>query len=238
MTQTDDRLIVALDFSSRNEAEKLVETLGEQISFYKIGYELTYGGEGLALGRELIKAGKKVFFDLKLLDIENTVAKGVEAIAKTGASMLTVHAYPQAMAGAVKAANGSDLTLLAVSVMTSMDENDLMEAGYDRDVESLVGLRAYQAKEAGMGGVVCSAFEAALVHKMTDGKMAIVTPGIRPESAALNDQKRAVSPGDALSWGASHLVVGRPITRASNPLAAVLDIQEEMARADIEQENE
>ena len=238
MSQADNRLIVPLDFSSRAKAETLVEKLSEHVSFYKIGYQLTYSGEGIALGRELIKAGKKVFFDLKLLDIGNTVAKGVEAIVETGATMLTIHAYPQAMASAVEAAKGSDLTLLAVSVMTSMDENDLMEAGYDRDVESLVGLRSYQAKEAGMGGVVCSAFESALVHRMTEGKLAIVTPGIRPEGADIGDQKRVVSPADALNWGSTHLVIGRPIYGADNPVRAVLDIREEMVRADIEQENE
>ncbi len=225
-------MIVALDFSNRAEAEKLVGQLGERVRFYKIGYELFYGGDGLALGKELIKAGKKVFFDLKLLDIENTVAKGVAAIAATGASMLTIHGYPGAMRAAAEAAKGSDLDVLAVSVLTSMDDNDLMEAGYDRDVESLVGLRAYQAKEAGMDGVVCSAFEAALVRRMTEGKLKIVTPGIRPEGEDFGDQKRAVTPGDALSWGATHLVVGRPITRAVDPVAALFKIEEEMIAAD------
>ncbi len=233
MKQANGRLIVPLDFSSREQATKLVETLGETVSFYKIGYQLAYGGEGLALGSELIAAGKKVFFDLKLLDIDNTVAKGVEAIAKTGASMLTIHAYPQAMAGAVSAAKGSGLTLLAVSVLTSMDESDLMEAGYDRDVESLVGLRAFQAKEAGMGGIVCSAHEAALVHRMTQGKMAIVTPGIRPKGTKGNDQKRIATPKDALEWGATHLVIGRPISEAANPKKTVIQITEEMADADL-----
>ncbi len=233
MTDTDERLIVALDYESRKEAQALVETLGDKVGFYKIGYQLAYGGDGLNLGRDLIRAGKKVFFDLKLLDIENTVARAVEAIAKTGASMLTIHAYPQAMAGAVAAAGDSGLRLLGVSVLTSMDENDLMDAGYDRDVESLVGLRAYQAREAGMGGVVCSAFEAALVRKMIGEEMAVVTPGIRPEGEDPGDQKRVVSPGDALSWGASHLVVGRPVTGAVDPVAAAYKILEEMAAADL-----
>jgi len=229
---SDSRLIVALDYSDRQKAQSLVEKLGDKVSYYKIGYQLAYGDNGLEMGRELIAAGKKVFFDLKLLDIDNTVAKGVEAIAKTGASMLTIHAYPQAMAGAVEAAKGSNLSLLAVSVLTSMDENNLMEAGYDRDVESLVGLRAFQAKEAGMGGVVCSAFEAALVKKMVGDNMNIVTPGIRPDGEDAGDQKRVVTPADALSWGSTHLVVGRPITGAVDPLAATYKILEEMAFAD------
>jgi len=233
MSNADERLIVALDFSSRVKAEQLVEKLDDKISFYKIGYQMVYGAEGIELGRQLIKSGKQVFFDLKLLDIDNSVAKAVEAIAKTGASMLTIHAYPQAMAAAVTAAKGSKLSLLAVSVLTSMDENDLMEAGYDRDVESLVGLRAFQAKEAGMGGVVCSAFEAALVKKMLGDKMAIVTPGIRIEGAASGDQKRVVTPADALSWGATNLVVGRPITAAVDPIAATYKILEEMSMVDL-----
>ena len=233
MSKSDDRLIVPLDFSSREEAMDLVEALGDTVAFYKIGYQLAYGGEGLTLGSELIAAGKKVFFDLKLLDIDNTVAKAVEAIVKTGASMLTIHAYPNAMAGAIAAAKGSDLTLLAVSVLTSMDDSDLMEAGYDRDVESLVGLRAFQAKEAGMGGVVCSAHEAALVHRMTEGNMAIVTPGIRPKGSEGGDQKRIASPKNALEWGASHLVIGRPISKAADPKRAVAEIVKEMASADL-----
>lgn len=233
MTQADNRLIVPLDFSTRAEAENLVETLDDAVSFYKIGYQLAFGGDGLNLGRELIAAGKQVFFDLKLLDISNTVAKGVEAIANTGASMLTIHAYPQAMAGAVLAAKGSDLTLLAVTVMTSMDENDLMEAGYDRDVESLVGVRSFQAKELGMGGVVCSAHEAAMVDRVTQGTMSIVTPGIRPKGADIGDQKRVVTPKDALEFGSTHLVIGRPIYAAKDPIKAVQDILAEMASADL-----
>ena len=234
MSNADDRLVLALDVSSRSEAESLVEKLGDKISFYKIGYQLAYGGDGLALGAELARAGKQVFFDLKLLDIDNTVARAVEAIAGTGASMLTIHAYPQAMAGAAEAARDTDLKLLAVSVLTSMDESDLMEAGYDRDVESLVGLRAYQARQAGMGGVVCSAHEAALVRKMLGNDMSIVTPGIRPRGEDQGDQKRVVTPAEALQWGATHLVVGRPITGAVDPLAATYRILEEMAVADRE----
>jgi len=233
MSIADERLIVALDFSSRDEAQKLVEKLGSQVSFYKIGYQLFYGGDGLALGKELIEAGKQVFFDLKLLDIDNTVARAVEAIATTGASMLTVHAYPQAMAGAAAAAKGSDLSLLAVSVLTSMNNEDLMEAGYDRDVESLVGLRAFQAKEAGMDGVVCSAHEAGLVRRMAGQNMAIVTPGIRPKGTKGDDQKRVVTPKEALEWGSTHLVLGRPITQASDPAQAASGVIKQMADADL-----
>src|SRR6185437_8054712 len=149
-------LIVALDLDSRAEAEMLIERLGDAVDFYKIGYQLVYGGDGLALGKSLIARGKRVFFDLKLLDIDNTVEKGVAAIAQSGAHMLTVHAYPKAMRAAAKAATGSHLTVLGVTVLTSMDDADVAEAGYGRDVAGLVALRAQQARNAGIGGLVCS----------------------------------------------------------------------------------
>lgn len=228
MSTADDRLIVALDLSSRAEAESLVERLGDSVSFYKIGYQLFYGGDGLNVGKELIAAGKKVFFDLKLLDIENTVEKGVEAIAKTGASFLTVHAYPKTMGAAARAAAGTELSILAVTVLTSLDDEDMMNAGYDRDVASLVGLRAHQASLAKLGGIVCSAHEAAMVRTLVGNDMAIVTPGIRPAGAKMNDQKRAMSPSEALEQGASHLVVGRPITAAPDPAEAAKNIVKEM----------
>ena len=230
----DDRLIVGLDVSTRAEAENLVETLGDAVSFYKIGYQLIYGGDGLQFGKELIASGKKVFFDLKLFDIENTVEKGVAAIAQTGANFLTVHAYPKVMGAAARAAHGSDLTVLGVTVLTSYDSDDLMNAGYDRDVESVVGLRAHQAKLAGIGGIVCSPFEAALVRTLVGEDLAVVTPGIRPKGTKANDQKRIMTPGEALAEGASHIVVGRPITAAKDPAEAARAIVAEMAEAETE----
>ena len=224
----DDRLIVALDFSSQKQAQDIVEILGDEVSFYKIGYELFYGGNGLELGKQLIKDGKKVFFDLKLLDIENTVEKAVSAIAKTGASFLTVHAYPKTMGAAARAASNTQLKILGVTVLTSLDDEDLMNAGYDRDVASLVGLRAHQASLAKIGGVVCSALEAAMVRTLIGEKMAIVTPGIRPINSDNNEQKRSMTPTEALDNGASHIVVGRPITNAADPKKASRDIIDEM----------
>jgi orotidine-5'-phosphate decarboxylase len=222
-------LIVALDLSSRAQAEGLVAQLGGAVDHYKIGYQLFYGGDGLALGKALIAAGKRVFFDLKLLDIDNTVEQGVAAIAATGAAMLTIHAYPATMRAAARAAAGSRLTVLGVTVLTSMSEADLREAGYDRDVAGLVALRAEQAVAAGIGGLVCAPHEAEMVRKIVGGKLAIVTPGIRPEGSALGDQKRAATPQAAISAGATHLVVGRPITAAADPAAAARDILREMA---------
>jgi orotidine-5'-phosphate decarboxylase len=223
-------LIVALDVDGRAAAEQVVERLGERVDFYKIGYQLFYGGDGLALGRALLAAGKRVFFDLKLLDIDNTVEHGVTAIARTGATMLTVHAYPRTMRVAAKAAAGSGLTILGVTVLTSMDDADVHEAGYARDAAGLVQLRAGQAKAAGIGGIVCSPREAAMVRAVVGEGMAIVTPGIRPAGAALGDQKRAMGPREALEAGATHLVVGRPITAAADPLLAATDILAEMGR--------
>ncbi|SMQ85957.1 orotidine-5'-phosphate decarboxylase [Devosia lucknowensis] len=222
------QLIVGLDVSSRARAEEVVSLLGDTVDFYKIGYQCFYGADGLALGKALLAAGKKVFFDLKLLDIDNTVEKGAAAIAETGATMLTVHAYPKTMRAAQKAAAGSGLCVLGVTVLTSMDDEDVKDAGYARDAAGLVALRAQQAREAGIGGIVASAQEAEMVRTIVGSKMAVVTPGIRPAGAALGDQKRAMTPADALNAGASHLVVARPIIEAADPAAAARAILDEM----------
>ncbi len=225
-----DRLIVGLDVPTFAEAEKVVRDLEGVVSFYKIGYQLVFAG-GLDFARDLASGGTNVFLDMKLLDIDNTVAKGVENIAKMGVSMLTLHAYPKAMRAAVVAAQGSDLTLLAVTVLTSMDEADLVEAGYDYDPRALVSRRAAQALEAGMGGVVCSADEAAAVRGIVGPELAVVTPGIRPAGADHGDQKRVMTPAAALKAGASHLVVARPIVQAADRRAAAQAILAEMASA-------
>lgn len=221
-------LIVALDVDTRAEAEALVQVLGDTVDFYKIGYQLIYGGDGLGLGKALTGAGKRVFFDLKLLDIDNTVEKGAAAIARTGATFLTVHAYPKTMRAAQKAAAGSGLTILGVTVLTSMDDTDVADAGYARDAAGLVALRAGQAKAAGIGGIVCSPREADLVRGVIGPEMAIVTPGIRPKGDAVGDQKRIMGPAEAIAAGASHLVVGRPITAAPEPALAARQIRAEM----------
>ena len=230
MGGASDRLIVGLDLPSIAEAEKAVRDLDGLTSFYKIGYRLVFAG-GLDFARDLVAEGKRVFLDMKLLDIDNTVAEGVESVASLGVSMLTLHAYPKAMRAAVAAARGSDLTLLGVTVLTSMDEDDLKEAGYADSPGALVERRARQAREAGMGGIVCSAMEAASVRAVVGKDMAIVTPGIRPAGAAHGDQKRVMSPADALKAGASHLVVARPILGAPDRRQAAAAILEEMETA-------
>ena len=230
MTAMRDRLIVGLDVPTLADAEKVVGDLGDAVSFYKIGYQLVFAG-GLEFARELAADGKKVFLDMKLLDIDNTVARGVENIARMGMSMLTLHAYPKAMRAAVAAAEGSGLCLLGVTVLTSMDEQDLIEAGYECDPHTLVLRRAEQALAAGMGGIVCSAGEAAAVRKVVGPDLSVVTPGIRPTGSDHGDQKRVVTPADAIRSGASHLVVGRPVVGARDRRAAALSIIEEMNRA-------
>ncbi|MBB3976352.1 orotidine-5'-phosphate decarboxylase [Rhizobium azooxidifex] len=225
-----ERLIVGLDVPTVTEAEEKVRALGDSVLFYKIGYQLVFAG-GLEFARDLAQEGKKVFLDMKLLDIDNTVAKGVENIARMGMSMLTLHAYPKAMRAAVEAARGSGLCLLGVTVLTSMDAEDLIEAGYETDPHRLVLRRAEQARAAGMGGIVCSAEEAAAVRGIVGADMAIVTPGIRPAGADKGDQKRVMTPAEALKAGSSHLVVARPIVKADDPRAAAEAILAEMAGA-------
>ena len=233
----DPRLIVPLDVPSIADARAAIAELGDAVSFYKIGHQLAYAPEkenGFHLAKELIDQGKQVFLDLKLLDIDNTVAKGVESVAGLGVTMLTLHAYPKAMRAAVSALQGAPLTLLGVTVLTSMDDADLLEAGYALNAKDLVSRRAEQARDAGMGGLVSSALEAAAVREIVgpyeNGKgMAIVTPGIRPTGADHGDQKRVMTPAKALQEGASHLVVGRPIMAASDRRAAALAIVEEIS---------
>ena len=228
---TDLRLIVALDVPDIATARAAIEELGDAVSFYKIGHQLAYAPQaenGFHLARELVADGKQVFLDLKLLDIDNTVAKGVESVIGMGVTMLTLHAYPKAMRAAVAAAQGSDLTLLGVTVLTSMDDADLTEAGYAHSAVDLVKLRAQQARDAGLGGLVASAQEASASRAIVGPDMALVTPGIRPQGADVGDQKRVMTPAKALGAGASHLVIGRPIMAAEDRRAAALSIVEEM----------
>ncbi|MGY2048693.1 orotidine-5'-phosphate decarboxylase [Methylobacterium sp. JK268] len=226
-----DRLIVALDMATTDEAERLIERIGDAASFYKIGYRLGYAG-GLVLAERLVAQGHKVFLDLKLHDIGNTVEEGVQSLARLGADLLTVHAYPQTMRAAVRGRDsvaGSALRLLAVTVLTSYDDADAREAGYALGVQDLVRMRALAAREIGIDGIVCAATEAAPVRAIVGPGRLIVTPGIRPAGTATGDQKRVVTPSDAIRAGADHLVVGRPITEAADPRAVARAIVSEIA---------
>jgi orotidine-5'-phosphate decarboxylase len=223
-----DRLIVALDLPGVERAEAMVAKLGDSVTFYKIGYQLGYAG-GLPLASQLAKAGKKVFLDLKLHDIGNTVARGVESVAKLGATFLTVHAYPQTMKAAAEARGGTSLQILAVTVLTSYDDGDLHAAGYRLSVSDLAEARARQAQVLGVDGLVCSPEEAAALRKIVGHQMTLVTPGIRPAGAEVGDQKRIMTPARAIAAGADYLVVGRPVTGAADPKAAAEAIHAEIA---------
>ena len=229
MDAARDKLIVALDVDSVETARDLVARLGDAVSFYKVGMELAYGG-GLDLARELKDAGKRVFIDLKLHDIGATVERATRQIARMGADFLTVHAYPQTMAAA-RIGAGDDLKLLAVTVMTSYDDADLREAGYALDVAELVARRAAQAKAARIDGLILSPLELSAIREIVGPDMLLVTPGVRPAGADVGDQKRILTPAQAIAASADHLVVGRPITRASDPRAAAQAIVAEIAAA-------
>jgi orotidine-5'-phosphate decarboxylase len=222
-----ERLIVALDVSSVEAAQAMVVRLGEAVSFYKIGYQLGFAG-GITFSQQLIDAGKQVFVDLKLHDIGNTVAQGVKSVARLGATFLTVHAYPQTMKAAVDAREGG-LRILAVTVLTSCDDADLVAAGYAHSVRELVARRAAQARDIGVDGLVCSPEEAANLRSIVGPKIALVTPGIRPAGSAADEQKRIATPAAAIAAGADYLVVGRPIIAAPDPKAAAEAIVAEIA---------
>jgi orotidine-5'-phosphate decarboxylase len=223
-----ERLIVALDVSSVEAAQAMVARLGETVSFYKIGYQLGFAG-GITFSQQLIDSGKQVLVDLKLHDIGNTVAQGVKSVARLGATFLTVHAYPQTMKAAVDAREGG-LRILAVTVLTSADDADLVAAGYAYSVRELVARRAAQAREIGVDGLVCSPEEAANLRSIVGPKMALVTPGIRPAGSAADEQKRIATPAAAIAAGADYLVVGRPIIAAADPKAAAQAIVAEIAQ--------
>ena len=231
MGELKDKLIVALDLPSYDEARTLVERLGETVSFYKIGLELVFAG-GLDLARVLKSEGKRVFLDMKLLDIGNTVERAVASAANLGADFLTVHGHDRKTLGAaVKGRGNSKLKLLAVTVLTSLDDKDLAEQGTTMAPAVLVQHRARLAHDAGFDGVIASGQEAARVRHTTSPHFLIVTPGIRLPGGDVDDQTRITTPEQALREGANHLVVGRPITAAPDPCAAAAAMLEHMARA-------
>jgi orotidine-5'-phosphate decarboxylase len=226
-----DRLIVALDVPSVEQAKALIATLGDSVSVYKIGLELLFSG-GLELARELAHHGRPVFIDAKLLDIEATVERATAAVARSGAEFLTVHALDcKTLAAAVRGRGDSPLKLLGVTVLTNLSPSDLIEQGIDHPLEELVLHRARLAKEAGFDGVIASGHEAVKVREVVGPGFLIVTPGVRPQGSDTQDQARAVTPKAAISAGADYLVVGRPITRAADPLAAAYAIVGEIAEA-------
>jgi orotidine-5'-phosphate decarboxylase len=234
MMDGKDRLIVALDVASEEKARALVHSLGDSVGFYKVGKELfTLSGPGLV--RDLVASGKKVFLDLKFHDIPNTVAGAVRGAAALGVSLLTVHASggSKMLKAAAEAAaqSSSKPTVLAVTVLTSMTALDLSEIGIPGSVEDQVLRLAGIALNAGCGGLVASAHEAASLRQQYGPDFALVTPGIRPAGSAAGDQARVVTPRDAITAGATYLVVGRPITAADEPVTAARAITDQIQLA-------
>jgi orotidine-5'-phosphate decarboxylase len=232
--RADDRLIVALDLPHAVAGLELADRLGPDVGFYKIGLGMLTGG-GLALARELKdERGKRVFLDMKLFDIGATVEAAVRGLSAFGLDFLTVHGDPSIVRAARMGAGGSELRILAVTILTSLDRSDL-DAAMIRpgDVPSIVVERAFRAFQAGADGVIASPNEAALIRALPEavGKL-IVTPGIRPAGAKADDQKRTATPAEALAAGADHIVVGRPISAAADPRAAALDILSRMPERD------
>jgi orotidine-5'-phosphate decarboxylase len=228
--KADPRLIVALDVPTTDEARALVAALGDSVTFYKVGLEL-FASDGMTLARELKAQGKQVFLDWKLHDIGTTVQRAAAAIAQSGCDFITVHGEPQVMASAVRGRGASSLKVLAVTVLTSLGDEDLTEMGYAESARALVERRIHQAIAAGCDGVIASPHEAALARDLGGREFLVVTPGVRPDWSAKNDQARAATPLDALKAGASHIVCGRPITAANDPHAAALRVAAEMAQS-------
>lgn len=224
---SDPRCFVALDLPSVAEAEAMVERLGDAVDSYKIGLQLLPIG-GVEFGQRLKALGKNVFYDFKFHDIGATVEKSTRSIAGLNADLLTVHARPDVMRSAVKGRGESSLKILGVTVLTSLDQQALNDIGYNDNAESLVMRRVQQALDAGIDGVVSSPLEAAAIRAVVPDSFLVVTPGVRPKGADAGDQKRIATPSSALASGATHLVIGRPITQASDPRKAALDIAAEM----------
>ena len=227
---SDDRLIVALDVPDALSALKLAETLGDDVSFYKIGLGMLTGG-GLAVANELKQEhGKRIFLDMKLFDIGATIENAVRGLAQFDLDFLTVHGDPHVVRAAKQGAAGSQTKILAVTILTSLDRADL-DASLIRpgDIPDLVAERAARAVEAGADGVIASPQEAAMIRALPEaaGRL-IVTPGVRPTGAALGDQKRVATPAQAIADGADHIVVGRPVWAAPNPRAAAQAILDEL----------
>lgn len=230
MPPLSGRLIVALDAPSVQQARALVATLGDSCNFYKIGLSLLFTG-GAEFARELSSQGKRVFLDAKLFDISATVERAVTNIAMLGANFLTVHSYPKAIKAAVKARGTNPLKILAVTLLTDMDDSDLKAIGYGKSAKEAVLARARLAMEAGADGVIASGEEAGALRAMAPGGFLIVTPGIRRAGDEAGDQRRIVTPQAAIRAGADHIVVGRPIVEAENPKAEAEAILAEIESA-------
>jgi orotidine-5'-phosphate decarboxylase len=225
---THNPIIVALDVETAGEARELVTRVGSRVNFYKVGMEL-YAAAGMEFVRELTGQGKDVFLDLKLYDIPETVRRAVAQVAKTGVRFLTIHAVPSAMRAAVEGRGASGLKLLGVTVLTSFGAEDMEELNFVGTVADLVERRARKAMEVGMDGIVASPLEVAAVRRIAGPKAILVIPGIRSAGAERGDQKRVATPAEAIAAGADYLVIGRQITRASDPAGEATRVLAEIA---------
>ena len=223
-------IIVALDFETAAEASALVALLGDRIQVYKIGIEL-YAGAGMAFARELRSQGKDVFLDMKFYDIPETVRRAVCQVARAGLQFLTVHGSDAVMRAAVEGRDTSNLQLLAVTLLTSFDRQDIEDLGYPCEATDLVDLRVRKAMAAGMQGIVASPLDAARVRRLAGAGTLLVTPGVRSAGAAKSDQKRVATPAEAIREGADYVVVGRQVTRAADPVGEVDRVLDEIAAA-------
>jgi orotidine-5'-phosphate decarboxylase len=224
---THDPVIIALDVDSSQEADQLVHALGASAGFYKVGMEL-FAAAGIDYVRSLVDRGKRVFLDMKYYDIGETVRRAVAVAARSGATFLTVHAVPQVMRAAVEGRGDSDLKLLAVTVLTSLDDTDLQEMGHLQSVSELVAKRVLQARQIGIEGIVGSPLEAAAIRRIAGPDAILVTPGVRSRTAGKGDQKRVATPAEAVRNGANYIVIGRQVTRAQDPAAALAEIHAEL----------
>ena len=228
-TALHNPIIVALDVETAADARALVQRIGPRVSFYKVGLEL-YTAAGIDVVKELLDSGKQVFLDLKMYDIPETVSRAVAQVSKIGVRFLTVHAVGSVMRAAVAARSGG-LQILGVTVLTSFGPEDMDDLGFQGTIADLVERRARKAVEIGVDGLVCSPLEAAAVRRVVGPKTLIVTPGVRSAGVAAGDQKRVATPGQAILDGANYLVIGRQITRAADPEAAVMDVLVEIGCA-------
>ncbi len=219
-------IIVALDFEDAQQARTLVSRLGQAVDFYKVGMEL-YAAAGMLFVRELSAEGKQVFLDLKLYDIGETVKRTVAQVARTEVRFLTIHAINPVMRAAREGRGGASLKLMAVTVLTSFDQQDVTDMGYPFSLSELVALRARNAMEIGMDGIICSPLDVAAVRKITGPAAIVATPGVRSHTANRGDQKRVATPAEALAAGANYVVIGREVTRANDPADQIARILED-----------
>jgi orotidine-5'-phosphate decarboxylase len=223
----NDPVIIALDFESAGEADALVSSLGASAGFYKVGMEL-YAAAGMDYVRGLIDRGKRVFLDMKYYDIGETVRRAVSVAARSGAEFLTIHGVGQVMRAAIEGRGDSNMKLLAVTVLTSFDQNDVRELGYDCALPDLVAQRVRLAMQVGVDGIVGSPVEARSIRAAAGPTALLVTPGVRSRGAAAGDQKRVATPDEAVRDGADYVVIGRQVTRSSDPAASLAVIHSEL----------